>query len=73
MAKGKKSTEKPSKTNDTGANLGFADGTEARVADHDSRDGGGRAKQDARAEGRSDRGFEAKLWAAADALRNNMD
>ncbi len=39
MAKGKKSTEKPNKANDTGANLGF----------------------------------EAKLWAAADALRNNMD
>ncbi len=39
MARGKKSTEKPNKANDTGANLGF----------------------------------EAKLWAAADALRNNMD
>ncbi|MDO8706561.1 MAG: class I SAM-dependent DNA methyltransferase, partial [Sulfuricaulis sp.] len=39
MAKGKKSTERPNKNNDTGANLGF----------------------------------EAKLWAAADALRNNMD
>ena len=42
---------------ETGANLDFADGTEARAAD----------------QGWSDRGLEAKLWAAADALRNNMD
>jgi mercuric reductase len=35
----------------------LADGIEARVARHDSRDGGGRAKQNARAEGRRDSGF----------------
>jgi nucleoside-diphosphate-sugar epimerase len=35
----------------------FADWNEARAARHDSRDGGGRAKQDARAEGRRVCGF----------------
>jgi myo-inositol-1(or 4)-monophosphatase len=37
----------------------FADQKEARAAVHDSRDGGGRAKQDARAEGCTDHGFAA--------------
>jgi hypothetical protein len=44
---------------------GFADGTEARAARHDSRDGGGRAKQDARAEGWRGRGFD-RVYAIAD-------
>jgi phosphoribosylaminoimidazolecarboxamide formyltransferase/IMP cyclohydrolase len=40
-----------------GVRADFADGTEARAAGHDSRDGGGRAKQEARAEGGPGRGF----------------
>ncbi len=47
MARGKKSTEKPS--NDTGLPVRDRTQTGANL------------------------GFEAKLWAAADALRNNMD
>jgi DNA helicase-2/ATP-dependent DNA helicase PcrA len=37
---------------------GFGDGIEPRVARHDSREGGGRAKQDARAEGGRGSDFE---------------
>jgi hypothetical protein len=51
----------------------FADGMEARAARHDSRDGGGRAKQDARTEGRRDCGFGSTHPLAGIALQRQLE